>query len=336
MPVTFSPAPHNAIAQLQNSPDPLTSDSAGHILSSLRPPDRELVDEVLQSSLVPRDAFKAGARPSSPSESGTGVATENAFIPQKNGLVHTITKAYNQHHALVLRPDDVWLCILTQFSLFVNGPGRAEALRSQFVSHEGKKTLTVVVPGENRYTVDFGSMAKQMTSLLHEAVVDPALRDWIMPSFTTTTHDDTVATSVVMMATLRAYFDYEFEIECGIPRVTLLGERSDWESILHRLEKLKEYGPETKAWYQMLQPVMRRFVLAFDDGYADSDENREFWQRVAHYASGGSGPTYLSGWIVAFCAFDDDGKWVGGSLVCGFTLQYSPSSLIHPRSIGLL
>jgi hypothetical protein len=151
---------------------------------------------------------------------------KNTFILQKNGLVHTITKAYNQHHALVLRPDDIWLCILTQFLLFLNGPGRAKVLRSKFVSHEGKKMLTVGASG-GRYTVDFGSMAKQMTSLLHEAVVDPTLRGWTMPSFTATTHDDIVATSVVMMATLRAYFNHVFEIEYGIPRVTLLGKCSD-------------------------------------------------------------------------------------------------------------
>ena len=43
----------------------------------------------------------------------------------ENGPIHTVIEAYNLHHALVLRLDGAWLCILTQFSLFMNGEGRA-------------------------------------------------------------------------------------------------------------------------------------------------------------------------------------------------------------------
>ena len=45
----------------------------------------------------------------------------------------------------------------------------AEELREYFVAHQGKKKLTVQALG-NRYTVDFGSMARQMTSKIHEEV----------------------------------------------------------------------------------------------------------------------------------------------------------------------
>lgn len=77
----------------------------------------------------------------------------------ENGLVNTITSAYNRHYHLVLRydgircpfvlckaitclfdtfrPDDIWIAILAQFSLYVNG--NDEKLRSKFVAHEGKK-----------------------------------------------------------------------------------------------------------------------------------------------------------------------------------------------------
>ncbi|KAI9457708.1 hypothetical protein HD554DRAFT_1983611, partial [Boletus coccyginus] len=59
------------------------------------------------------------------------------IIPQSNGFVHTVVEAYNRHRTLIVRPDNVWLAILTQFSFFVNG--NAEALRSVFVAHKGKK-----------------------------------------------------------------------------------------------------------------------------------------------------------------------------------------------------
>jgi Domain of unknown function (DUF4419) len=64
-------------------------------------------------------------------------------------------------------------------------------------------------------------------------------------------------------------------------------KRKTREKILTRLEKLKEYGDETTAWYHLLVPVVSRFVRAFDD--PNSEENLGFWQRVAHCGEGGSG-----------------------------------------------
>jgi hypothetical protein len=99
----------------------------------------------------------------------------------------------------------------------------------------------------------------------------------------------------------------------AIPRVTIEGERSDWANILERLEKLKEYGLETTAWYHLLHPVVSRFVGAFDDH--TSGENVDFWQRVAHYIPGGSGfPGCYTGWISAFTAFNKEGMWIGNEL----------------------
>ncbi|KAJ7336875.1 hypothetical protein DFH08DRAFT_964834 [Mycena albidolilacea] len=100
------------------------------------------------------------------------------------------------------------------------------------------------------------------------------------------------------MAMLKQYFEYIFILDsCGIPRVTLEGERSDWVDILGRLEKLKEYRIETTAWYYLLRPVIARFFAAFDD--PTSAENVDFWQWIGHYTPGGSGL---------------EGHWIGNQL----------------------
>lgn len=148
--------------------------------------------------------------------------------PQENGFVDTIVESYNKHHALIIRPDDVWLAILTQFNFYVNG--NAEMLRSQFVAHKGKKKLVIKAIG-NRYTVDFASMSQQMTDLMQENMVDPSLQKWILPNFSTTTSNDTTVSAMVMMATMKTYFSYQFQLLCGIPRVTLEGEKDDWQKI---------------------------------------------------------------------------------------------------------
>jgi len=239
----------------------------------------------------------------------TSVSRNTSFlddvIPLGNGFVHTVTEAYNSHRALIIRPDDVWLAILVQFNFFVNG--NAELLRKNFVSHEGKEKLTITSVG-NRHSVDFAALSRQMTLLMESKIVDPHLREWIMPTFSTTSATDTTIYAMVMMASMKAYFSYKFSLMCGIPRVTLEGTKKDWEEIASRLEKLEDYGEDAKSWYRVLRPVISRFVSAYDD--PNSLELRDFWKKVAHYEGGGSGPTYLSGWITAFCFFSEKGSRV--------------------------
>ncbi|KAJ7501637.1 hypothetical protein B0H11DRAFT_2224514 [Mycena galericulata] len=62
-------------------------------------------------------------------------------------------------------------------------------------------------------------------------------------------------------------------------KIVNVGTRFPCISDQWRLEKLREYGLETIAWYHLLHPVLVRFVAAFDS--PESAENADFWGRVA-------------------------------------------------------
>ena len=116
---------------------------------------------------------------------------------------------------------------------------------------------------------------------------------------------------------------------CGIPSVTLEGTRSDWEDLLDRILKLASFGNEPAQWARLLIPILTRFVEAFD-GKPDVP----FWGRVVNIYNMGSGPTYLSGWITAFCAWGSEGKWMGGSLPTysePITIKASMERSISPK-----
>lgn len=49
----------------------------------------------------------------------------------KHGLVSLVIQAWENHHNLTLRPDDIWTALMVQFSFYVNA--NAEKLRSSFV-----------------------------------------------------------------------------------------------------------------------------------------------------------------------------------------------------------
>jgi hypothetical protein len=220
-----------------------------------------------------------------------------------NGFVSGAIEAYSSHHHLIIRPEDVWFAILTQLSFYINA--NAEALRDKFVAHDGQKELDIIGIGTLK-TADYGQLSFDMGKLIQKNVVDPDLRKWIMPAFSTTTKKDEVVASVIMMGSMQKYFAYKFSLRCGLPSVTLLGERSDWERMLSRLDKLLTLGEEPMRWHDLLRPVLTHFVETFKA--PEASKTTDFWQKIAHYSGGGSGPTYLSGWITAFCFWDEKGK----------------------------
>ncbi len=114
-----------------------------------------------------------------------------------------------------------------------------------------------------------------------------------------------VIASILLMGATQEYFTFRCTTRCGLPSVTLLGDRADWELILTRIEKLKEYGEEPTMFYNLLKPVLSRFVNSFDN--PSSKDTIEFWQQIAHHDHG-SGRDHYSGWITGFCLWTSKGK----------------------------
>jgi len=161
-----------------------------------------------------------------------------------------------------------------------------------------------------------------MGELLKKNVKDPKLCEWIQAEFSTTTDVDRAIYAIEMMATMKKYFSFAFSLLCGLPSVTLDGSKDDWENILTKLDRLETFGDEPKTFAQMLRTVLSRFVRSFDVfspnaaspdvdiGEEEKASLVEFWNKIADYHGGGSGPTYLSGWITAFSPWSSEGKWI--------------------------
>lgn len=282
MPITIKPAKHAA----KLVPDNFTS--CKEPLALL---EGACVGEYLDCKEIIQSSFASLSKSSS------------TIDPSANGFVHSAIHAYSDHYHLNIRPEDVWFAIISQLSFYINL--HAEELRGKFVAFEGKKELVAIAIG-NRHSVDFGALAKALTVEVEHNVVDPELREWCMPAFSTTNENDKVVASILLMGVVQQYFSFKCRIACGLPSVTLLGERADWALILTRLEKLTTFGAEPTQFATLLKPVLSRFVKSFDAPM--SPETIDFWQRIAHESGGGSGPTYYSGWITAFCFWDEHGK----------------------------
>ncbi|KAF2966107.1 hypothetical protein GQX73_g7479 [Xylaria multiplex] len=294
MPVTVQSAAHPARAWGKTNP----ASSPEQLLQASCPVEYRRCNQIIQSSF-------------------DQISGANIF-PSSNGFVRAAYAAYSNHHHLTIRPDDVWFAILTQLSFHINA--HAEELRSFFVAHQGQKEVEVVDAGTIDFA-DFGKLAIWMTHEMEKHIIDPDLRRWIMPDFTTTDHKDMVTAAVLMMGSMQKYFSYRMTLTCGIPSVTLLGDRDDWVKIRRRLEFLPRLGEEPNQFSLLLAPVLDYFIRSFDE--PTSPAVISFWSRIAD-ESGGSGPFYLSGWITAFCFWSSDGK----------CLYKPPQGRVNTRTLG--
>jgi Domain of unknown function (DUF4419) len=286
--------------------------NANELLSRARPKDYKVLDDhIFMTSFADL------------------TAASNVY-PAGNGFVDTVVHAYNEHQHLYIRADDVWFAVLGQFSIYVNehaaeyapllntsfldiapsatgylGPRLTPVSRFRdiFFSHEGDEPLEInaakldIRPnGSKMRAVDRREFYFKMTKLMTEKIKDPILRDWILPSFTTTTRDDLTVTAVLMMATFQKYFSYGSVMKCGLPSVTLLGQKSDWDKLKVKAGRLKTFGEEPTVWHKLLKPVLSRFVSPFD--IPKAPETIDFWQKIDRYSNGASGAPYLS---VSYC-----------------------------------
>ncbi|KAJ6007409.1 hypothetical protein N7540_011385 [Penicillium herquei] len=258
--------------------------TAEELLACSSPEDQRQSQRIIQSSF-PQSSFR-----------------ESHVSASRNGFVWSLFNAYSHHHNLILRPEDVWFSILTQLSFFINA--HSEELRSFFVEHEGQKELKLHLAGTID-TVDFGEVAMLMTKEIEKNVVDEELRTWIMPNFSTTTETDKVVAAILMMGSMQKYFSYNVFLLCGIPSVTLLGEREDWSKLTERIDKLYQLGDEPARFAQLLRPILNKFVDCFDN--PESPDVLDFWSRCAHSAFMGSGTSYICGWVSAFCFWGEKG-----------------------------
>ncbi|KAG5809005.1 hypothetical protein H9Q74_011489 [Fusarium xylarioides] len=280
MAVTFSVVNHPATTWKASKV--VTTDS---LLEETSPRDYHRCQRIIRTSFTP------------------ALLQENYISPSENGFVWSAYHAYSQHHHLTIRPEDVWFSILTQISFFINA--NAEELRSFFVAHEGKKELTVFEAGTLE-SANIGALAQQLAGLVSKNVKDPELGDWVMPSFSTTTDTDRVVASVLFMGAMQKYFSYGMCLTCGIPSVTLLGEISDWEAILTRLDRLDQLGKEPTEFAEMLKPILKHMIMSFEK--PDDAKVTRFWNTIATRNPVGSGTDYITGWITAFCFWDEQGK----------------------------
>lgn len=250
-----------------------------------------------------------------------------------NGFLGTIDTAYNQHHDLVLRPDDIWLAVLNQVIALVSK--NSEAFRATFVTHEGKENVRVTVESVN----DVDEFVSKVTSTVNDMLSTDDMKQWAVPDFSTTTDSDKMVFGIAMLSTLKEYFALEMHNLCRAPSIRILGTVEDWKDLRGRIERLTDYISDEvvndirynekwrlcpvdfpSKWKAMLLDIVDNFIQCYE-----GDPNYDFFGKIYHYEkNNGSGiPGYITGWLSVFSLINQNG-------VVGYYTEVNGCAIDYP------
>ena len=226
-----------------------------------------------------------------------------------NPFFKGMIEAFSNHRPVVLTPDVIWILISQGFAHYIND--NSEEMRHLIVEHEDKMSL-VVRSSVDILTqpVDWDEIIGKFADQIRDNTLN-GIADLMEADFTTTGVTERTVSRATLMEGVKAYFEYiVIYTSCGIPDITLKGTPEDWQKVLDKTLRLREYG--LGWWVDDLEPILKEFVNA-----SNGRPDRKFWMNIVKkYRPGdvrGGGcsmetPTKFDGWFLKFLPFDENGR----------------------------
>jgi len=104
----------------------------------------------------------------------------------------------------------------------------------------------------------------------------------------------------------------------------LLGEKSDWENVLRRVdERVPTFRSEAIEWCKLLTPVIKGIISSIES--PNLPQTKELWSLSCHFdgVDVGNDKETLTGWITAFCFWSNSGHCLHPEFIDENTLHYS-------------
>jgi hypothetical protein len=214
-----------------------------------------------------------------------------------------ILTAYKEHRPFVISPDIFWLLISQGFARHISN--NAEEFRKDIVNFDNKKTLTVVSNdielgnANSNWEAVFPQFTNQISDYTGKELTNILTAD-----FTTTTQTSKIVSEIIVMETVKEYFDYKvIMIGCGIPKITIEGTVEDWEKVLEKTKYISKY--KLKWWTDELEPILKEIIETKKGNF-----KKKFWMNMvkSHTEKKYGSPTTINGWIVKFFPYTKEGK----------------------------
>lgn len=202
--------------------------------------------------------------------------------------------AYAKHHAFGIRPEVLMYLINSVIAETVKqNPREYQAL---FTSSDKKTIIKVRHDGLRRGdpASPWGEAIPLFESELRGRVPSKIM-DQMLPRFSTSTPESDVASLIAFMDSASPYYNYHVCTLCGIPRIVLFGQPSDYALLLDQAKALSvQFVDHLKPYFDNLIPVLEEIERA-SRGIIDD----QFWSEIYKHNDGSGTPSY-GGWISSF------------------------------------
>ena len=140
-----------------------------------------------------------------------------------------------------------------------------------------------------------------------EATLTEEGKIMVSAKFSTTSQVMEDVSCIALMDAMSKYYQYQMVYICGIPSVTLLGNREDWIELRNRSQCVLDLlssddlkGDVSLSWWKpSLLAILDKLIKCYDD--PESAENMDWMARI--YKSdreGYGGHAFVCGWVNVF------------------------------------
>jgi len=206
-----------------------------------------------------------------------------------NGLIQTIQECYDNHRPLVLTPDIIWLAICQGVSIHINE--HYDSLK-EIIFIEDKPDKIAIRNDSLEYSAKHWKNLIESFANETKKYTNDDFYSFFVSEFTTTTTINKTVYQITLLESYKKGFEYIGDTGCGIPSILISGDKSDWMTILKKLDMLDKIG--LSNWANNLKPIISEFINA-----SEGKQNKEFWQSIYKNASEYNA-FYISGWIIKF------------------------------------
>lgn len=202
------------------------------------------------------------------------------FSKQSLGLAECIQEAWVNHWNLRTSPDDWWFPIARRVALVISEASKmdryspehsvqseddAQIVKDMFVSHIGKKLLSVSLPYHYIDEADYDDVFSSFMKGLEHSIKVPEFVQLMQNDFSSSTPAQRGASQINIMAGLKSFFEYRMEFcGCGLKSVEMIGTQEDWDKLNTKLDRLR----------QVLKPIQGQL--------AKEGLNDEWWDHVSY------------------------------------------------------